>query len=136
MVKTYSELIDLETFKERFEYLSLNGQVGEETFGTYRYLNQKFYTSNEWRRFRRDIIIRDDGCDLGIPGRVIHGKILIHHINPIDKYDIIHCTDKVMDPENVICVSHITHEAIHYGSLDLIPEEYTPRRPNDTIPWR
>ncbi len=136
MSKSYSELMSLRTFKERFEYLNLSGQAFEETFGAYRYLNQNFYRSPEWRRFRRDIIIRDEGCDLGIPDRPIYGKVLIHHINPITKYDILHSEYLVMDPENVICVSHITHEAIHYGDFDLIPKDYSPRKANDTIPWR
>ncbi len=135
-IRRYSELIELETFEERFEYLKLNGVVSEETFGTYRYLNQKFYTSSEWRRFRRDIIIRDEGCDLAFPGREIHSKILIHHLEPITKRDIINRSELVMDPENVVCVCHNTHEAIHYGTLDLIPSDYVPRKPNDTIPWR
>ncbi len=136
MNKSYEELVKLKTFKERYRYLKLNGRVGEETFGCDRYLNQVFYRSKEWKDFRNKIIIRDNGCDLGIDGMEIHSKLLIHHIVPITKRDILERSSLLMDENNVICVSHNTHEAIHYGDESLLIEEYVPRRPNDTIPWR
>lgn len=136
MNKSYEELVKLKTFKERYRYLKLSGRVGEETFGCDRYLNQVFYRSKEWKDFRNKIIIRDNGCDLGIDGMEIHSKLLIHHINPITKRDILERSSLLMDENNVICVSHNTHEAIHYGDESLLIEEYVPRRPNDTIPWR
>ena len=136
MNKTYEELVKLKTFKERYRYLKLSGRIGEETFGFNRYLNQVFYRSKEWKQFRNKIIIRDNGCDLGIDGMEIHSKILIHHINPITKKDILERSELLMDENNVICVSHNTHEAIHYGDESLLQDEYIPRRPNDTIPWR
>lgn len=136
-MKTYSELSKLNTFKERFDYLKLNGVVGEETFGIERYLNQKFYTSEEWKRFRRDIIIRDNGCDMGLDDgwHEIPGRIIIHHLNPITSKDIRNGDVKVLlNPENVVCVSETTHNAIHYGvqeALDIFVE----RSPGDTTPW-
>lgn len=136
MSRCYSEMIELPTFKERFEYLKLGGRVGDITFGHERYLNQILYSSRDWKDFRREIIIRDDGCDLAFDGMIIRGKILIHHINPISKKDILDRSSMIFDPENVICVSHRTHEAIHYSDASLLPEDYIPRRPNDTIPWR
>lgn len=136
-IKTYSELITLPTFEERYRYLKLSGEVGKETFGFDRWLNQIFYNSKEWRTFRRDIIVRDMGCDLGIEGREIGGRIFIHHIEPIKLDDILHRRIEVlMNPNNVICVSFETHNAIHYGDeslLILLPIE---RTPNDTCPWR
>ena len=137
LTKSYSELILIPTFIERYRYLKINGVVGEETFGYERYLNQRFYTSKEWRQFRRDIIIRDQGLDLGVDGFPIGGTITIHHINPIDKKDILQGRwDILMNPENVICVSDITHKAIHYGDESLLMIGPTERRPNDTCPWR
>ena len=137
LTKSYSELILITTFIERYRYLKINGVVGEETFGYERYLNQRFYTSKEWRQFRRDIIIRDQGLDLGVDGFPIGGTITIHHINPIDKKDILQGRwDILMNPENVICVSDITHKAIHYGDESLLMIGPTERRPNDTCPWR
>jgi hypothetical protein len=135
-MKSYSELIKLDSFIDRFRYLKLNGSVFQKTFGDDRYMNQKFYTSYEWRKFRRDILLRDCGCDLGIAGREIVGKILIHHINPITPYDIYYRTDKLMDPENVICTQKITHDAIHYGDESLLFLDPIERRPFDTCPWR
>ena len=135
-IKSYSELISLQTFNERYRYLKLRGIIGENTFGCDRYLNQIFYRSPEWKTFRRKIIIRDNGNDLGIDGRPIGGKIIIHHINPITKQDILDRAESLMDPENVICVSHNTHEAIHYGDERLLQEDYVPRFKNDTAPWR
>lgn len=136
MNRCYSEMIKLPTFKERFEYLKLGGKVGDVTFGHERYLNQILYSSRDWKDFRREIIIRDDGCDLAFDGMYVRGKILIHHINPISKRDILDRSSIIFDPENVICVSHRTHEAIHYSDASLLPEDYVPRKPNDTIPWR
>ena len=136
MTKTYSDLIKLPTFLERFDYLQIGGRVGEETFGSKRYLNQSFYHSAEWRKFRREIILRDRGCDLGCEGYDIYGKIYIHHINPINVEDILERKEVLMNPDNAISVSFKTHEAIHYGDIDLLPIEPVERRPNDTIPWR
>lgn len=134
--RSYSELIKLKTFKERFEYLALDGFVGEDTFGFDRYLNQDFYHSVEWRKFRREIIIRDEGFDLGLEDYPIRGRILIHHINPITASDIVDYTRMLMDPENVISCSKLTHNAIHYGSFDLLPKDPIERTKNDTCPWR
>lgn len=135
MKRTYSELIRLDNFYDRFDYLRLNGQVGSESFGFDRYLNQKFYTSKEWRKFRRDIIIRDDGCDLADPDFKILDKIIIHHMNPIDPSDILHRKlSSLLNPETVICVSPNTHEAIHYGDQSLLPK-LVERFPGDTKLW-
>ena len=137
MKKTYSELILLPTFEERYEYLKLDGHVGEDTFGFDRYLNQAFYRSTEWKRIRREIIVRDNGCDLAHPDRAIVGPIYIHHINPISMKDLTDQTDYLRDPENLVCVSYNTHQAIHYGSTELLtPTELVERRPNDTCPWK
>jgi hypothetical protein len=135
-IRTYSELITIPTFEERYEYLRLDGRVGEATFGFDRYLNQKFYSSTEWKRFRDEIIIRDNGCDLGIEGREINGRILIHHMNPITADDIIHRTEFLMNPEYVICTIKRTHDAIHYGDADLLYKEPITRTKFDTCPWR
>lgn len=135
-IKTYSELITIPSFIERFRYLRLGGLIGEETFGYDRYLNQTFYSSYEWKAFRRRIIIRDMGCDLGAEGREISGLIMIHHINPIEVDDIVRRSELLLDPENVICTSPLTHRAIHYGDESLLLTEPTIRRKNDTCPWR
>ena len=136
-IKTYSELITLPTFEERYRYLRLDGTVGEETFGYDRYLNQVFYTSKLWRDFRRDIIVRDLGCDLGISDREIGGLILIHHLNPISLDDILKRNLEVLvNQENAICVSHNTHQAIHYGDESLLITAPIERSKNDTCPWR
>lgn len=136
-IKTYSELITLPTFLDRFEYLKLNGKVGKDTFGYGRYLNQVFYKSQEWKKIRNQIILRDNGCDLGIDDRIITGRILIHHINPLTQYDIEHMTSYLLNPEYLICVSFETHNAIHYGDSGLlIPDQITERTANDTCPWR
>lgn len=136
--KSYSSLITLPTFEERFRYLQIGGAVGEETFGFDRYLNQLFYSTLEWRNFRRDMIVRDMGCDLGVPDREIGGIIILHHINPIAISDIRQRNlDILLNPENVICVSHNTHNAIHYGDESLLtPSSLVERIPNDTCPWR
>lgn len=135
-IKTYSELIRLSTFENRYRYLKLNGRIGEDTFGFDRYLNQVFYRSQKWKSVRDFVIIRDNGCDLGMDDREIYGKILIHHMNPITIKDIEKESDFLLDPEYLICTSHNTHNAIHYGDeskLILAPIE---RTKNDTCPWR
>lgn len=134
--KTYGQLIQLPSFEERFEYLKLRGGVGVDTFGSSRYLNQAFYTSREWKLLRNDVILRDEGCDLGVPGRLIHGRIIIHHINPITEDDLIHSDYSCLDPNNLICTSFITHNAIHYGDSSLLFPDPIERRPNDTCPWK
>jgi hypothetical protein len=137
MIRTYRELIALPTFKERFEYLKLTGAVGKATFGYDRYLNQNFYRSNEWRTLRNEIITRDCGCDLGLTGYDIRGRIIIHHMNPLRPNDIINSTDFLLNPEYLICVSRTTHNAIHYGDESLIaPMDLVERKQNDTCPWR
>lgn len=136
IIKTYSEVILLPTFLERFQYLKIGGVVGEETFGYDRYLNQTLYRSAEWRRFRRDMIIRDNGMDLAIDGYDIVGKILLHHINPITVRDVLDRDPKIFDPENVICVSLNTHNAIHYGDESLLMMGPVVRTPYDTCPWK
>lgn len=139
-MKTYSELITIDSFEDRFKYLSIGGQVGAATFGCYRYLNQVLYASKEWRSFRRDIIIRDCGCDLAHPDHEIPNglKILIHHINPLTKEDVVNRSSKIFDPENVITTVFSTHQAIHYGDAKLLYEcnKLIERKPNDTCPWR
>ena len=136
IVKTYSELITLNTFEERYEYLKLNGRVGEETFGFDRYINQSFYKSNEWKDIRDYVIVRDNGSDLAMDGYEIYGRILIHHMNPITKEDIINRTSYLIDPEYLICTTKNTHNAIHYGDKDLLISSPIIRRKNDTCPWR
>ena len=135
-IRTYSELIQLPTFEERFDYLRLNGVVGKDTFGFDRYLNQQFYRSSEWKRIRDQVILRDNGCDLGVEGYEIRGRILIHHINPISVADIHTMSDLLMNPEYLICISHRTHNAIHYGDDSLIITAPIERTQNDTCPWR
>lgn len=135
-IKTYSELITIPTFEERFEYLKLDGQVGVETFGFNRYLNQAFYKSDEWLSIRDYVITRDNGCDLGVEGYEIYGRILIHHINPITKDDIVHRSKSLLDPENLITTVKRTHDAIHYGDSNLLMRAPIERRKNDTCPWR
>lgn len=136
-IKTYSELIMLPTFEERFRYLKLNGRVGEDTFGFERYLNQEFYQRDkEWKRIRDFVIVRDNGCDLGIEGRDIQGKIIVHHMNPITQNDILYRSEYLLDPEYLICTIKRTHDAIHYGSEDLLIKDPIVRRKNDTCPWR
>ena len=136
-IRTYSELSELSTFEERYEYLKLGGIVGEETFGFDRYLNQQFYQRDpEWKRARDIVIMRDLGCDLGVEGREIHGKIIVHHMNPITKYDLINRTKFLLDPEYLICTLKSTHDAIHYGDEDLLMKGPVERMKNDTCPWR
>lgn len=136
MNRSYTELSKLKTFKERYEYLKLGGAVGKENFEVRRYLNQMFYKTPEWRAMRDQIIVRDGGCDLGVPGYDICENIIIHHINPITMEDIRERREQVLNPENLISTRHITHMAIHYGSEDIIPQEPIERRKNDTCPWR
>ena len=135
-IKTYSELITIPTFEERFEYLQLKGSVGKDTFGYDRYLNQVLYRSPEWKRLRNQIIIRDGGCDLACDGYDIYDKVLIHHLNPITVEDVLTRSRKVFDPDNLVCVSHSTHNAIHYGDVDLLVTGPIIRTKNDTCPWR
>lgn len=135
-IRTYSELITLPTFKERFEYLKLGGTVGEETFGFDRYLNQMLYKSSKWLRVRDFVIVRDNGCDLAIEDREIRSRILVHHMNPITKEDILRESEFVFDPEYLVCTMKNTHDAIHYGDTDLLICDFVERRKNDTCPWR
>lgn len=135
-IRTYSELILLPTFKERYKYLKLGGKVGEETFGFDRYLNQKFYKSKEWRDIRDYVILRDNACDLGIEDREIHSRIIIHHMNPITKYDIVNQTEFLTNPEYMICTLKRTHDAIHYGDDSILFGDVVIRSKNDTCPWR
>lgn len=136
-IKTYSELLTLPTFEERYRYLKLDGEVGKETFGFNRWLNQVFYHSKEWLDFRRDIILRDMGCDLGIRDREITGLIMIHHLEPISIDDILHRRVQVLlNPENSICTSINTHNAIHYGDESLLITAPIERTKNDTCPWK
>ena len=135
-IKTYSELITIPTFEERFEYLQLKGSVGKDTFGYDRHLNQILYRSPEWKRLRNQIIIRDCGCDLACEGYDIHSKVLIHHLNPITVEDVLARSRKVFDPDNLVCVSHNTHNAIHYGDVYLLVTGPIIRTKNDTCPWR
>lgn len=135
-IKTYSELITLPTFEERYQYLRLNGRVGEETFGFDRWLNQRFYKDPEWLRVRDEVIIRDNGCDLAMPGHEIHSRIIIHHMNPIRKEDILQRSRYLLDPEFLICTIKNTHDAIHYGDEDLLIKGPVERKLNDTCPWK
>lgn len=135
-LRTYSELSQLPTFHERFEYLKLDGIIGEDTFGFDRYLNQIFYKSKEWEAVRREVIIRDNGCDLGLDGYEIRGKILIHHMNPIRQQDILRRSEVLLNPEYLITTILSTHNAIHYGDANLLPVVPMERSMNDTCPWR
>ncbi len=136
MQRTYSELIQIPTFKERFEYLRLGGLVGQDTFGFDRYLNQKFYHSPEWKRIRRDVIIRDEGRDLAMEGYELHGNVFVHHMNPIKPEDLANVPDEILNPEYLICVSKRTHDAIHFGDASLLPSLPAERTPNDMCPWK
>lgn len=135
-IKTYSELIQIPTFEDRYAYLRLGGRVGEETFGFERNLNQSFYRSYEWRKVRREVIARDSGCDLAMPGFQIYNNIIIHHIVPITIEDLEDGTDLILDPNNLVCVSEKTHNAIHFGDKSLLPQTPIERRPGDTCPWK
>ena len=133
--RNYTELSRLKTFKERFEYLSLKGSVGKETFGFDRMFNQRFYTSKEWKHVRDLVIVRDNGCDLGLEDFPILGRIYIHHLNPFTMEDLEKHPSVLLDPEYLISVSFDTHNAIHYGSESLLPKEPVERKKNDTCPW-
>ncbi len=135
-IRTYSELSKLKTFEERFEYLKLDGSVGKDTFGFDRYLNQMFYRSSEWKKVRNQVIVRDCGCDLGIEGREIHSRILIHHMNPITKKDIIDRSEFLLNPEYLITTYKRTHDGIHYGDIGTTIADMVERKPNDTCPWK
>lgn len=134
-IKTYRELCRFSTFEERFEYLKLGGVVGNSTFGFDRYLNQMFYRSSEWKQIRNEVIVRDNGCDLGIPGYEINGGVLVHHINPIASDDITEHLDWILDPEYLITTTHDTHNAIHYGNSSLLGSKMVERKPGDTKLW-
>lgn len=137
MIRTYSELMAFDSFEDRYNYLKLQGRVGEDTFGYDRYLNQQFYRSTEWKQLRDLIIVRDMGCDLGHPDYEILGPIYIHHMNPLTRDDIIQHSDNLLNPEYLICVSYDTHQGIHYGDSNDSPyPKLTIRRPNDTCPWK
>lgn len=132
----YSEVMKFNNFKDRFQYLKLSGVVGSETFGYDRYLNQLLYQSTEWKTLRRDLIVRDMGCDLGVPGHEIYGMIVLHHINPITVDDILKGSSKILDPENLIITTHNTHMAIHYGDENLLLDGPVERTPGDTNLWK
>ena len=136
MRKTYSELIQLPTIQERFDYLNQGSVVGNETFGYDRYLNQKFYNTPEWKRVRRNVIARDEGCDMAHPDYPIGGRVIVHHLNSITPQMILDRDPALFDMDNLVCVSHETHEAITYGSKEMLPEDPIERSPNDTTPWR
>lgn len=136
LLRCYRELKRLPTFGERYDYLRLAGLVGESTFGFDRYLNQLLYTSQKWRRLRNEIILRDNGCDLGVEGYEIHDKIIVHHMNPLTEDEVKEVSDSIFNPEYLICVSHRTHNAIHFGDQSLLPQMPIERRPGDTCPWK
>lgn len=133
--RCYSELAQIDTFEARYEYLALRAGVGIETFGFDRYLNQQFYTSRLWKDARSFVIVRDNGCDLGVPGYEIHDRVYIHHMNPLTEEDLIHGDEAIIDPEFLITTTHRTHNAIHYGDKSLLPKDFVPRRPGDTKLW-
>lgn len=135
MTRSYSELAQLATFEERFQYLAIRGTVGCETFGFNRWVNQRFYMSREWRSLRNQAIIRDHACDLGIEGREIHSRLIVHHMNPITQRDLETGSSLALDLENLICTTHDTHNAIHYGDPSQLAQPYTPRRAGDTKLW-
>lgn len=135
-MRNYEELSHISDFNERFEYLKLDGVIGDSTFGFDRYINQRFYRSKEWLSVRDFVIVRDEGMDMGAPDHPINGRILVHHMNPISIKDISDATEFLLNPEYLICVSHNTHNAIHYGDSSLLSGGIFERRPNDTCPWR
>lgn len=136
IIRKYSELKKLKSFEERFEYLRLDGKIGQDTFGFDRIFNQMFYKSREWKTVRNEVIVRDNGCDLGVEGYEIYGKILIHHMNPISLDDIRNSSDFLMNPEYLISTTLLTHNAIHYGDESLIIKAPIERTKNDTCPWK
>lgn len=135
MIRTYSELIELATFEERYRYLALNGVVGGATFGFDRYMNQQFYRSTQWRQLRDWVGIRDHGCDLGVEGHEIHERLYIHHMNPMRATDLVEANDGILDPEFLITTTHRTHNAIHYGDEGLLAQPFVERTPGDTRLW-
>lgn len=134
-IRTYSELSRFDTFEDRYEYLKLGGYVGEATFGFDRWINQEFYQSRQWKDVRRQVVLRDNGCDLGIRGREINGGLLVHHMNPMSSDDIVHGEEWILDPEYLITTTKDTHNAIHYGDQRLLRKPFEPRRPGDTKLW-
>ena len=134
-IRTYSELIQHESFEDRYEYLKLGGSVGKATLGFDRWIGQKFYRSSQWRSARDFVILRDQGCDLGVPGHEIRTDLLVHHVNPISIDDIVGGLHWILDPEYLITTCHDTHNAIHYGDISLLPKEFVPRMPGDTRLW-
>lgn len=136
MIRCYKDLSRLESFMERYQYLRIHGKVGEETFGLDRYINQSLYKSQRWKNIRSQVIIRDNGCDLGVDGHEIDRYIVVHHMNPITLEDIEEERDVVFDPEYLICCTSRTHQAIHFGDEGLLPKDYVERKPNDTCLWR
>lgn len=136
MIRTYSELKRFDTFIDRYNYLKLHGQIGIQTFGLDRFINQSLYKSRKWRRIRNEVIIRDEACDLGIEGYDLYDRIIIHHMNPITLEDIEEERPEIFDPEFLICTSFRTHNAIHYGDESLLPAEPVERKPGDTCPWK
>lgn len=135
IIRSYRELSRLETFDERLDYLMLNGNVGRATFGFDRWINQQFYNSYEWKQIREFVIVRDNGCDLGVPGYEINAELLVHHMNPLDAHAIVHREDSLLDPENLITTTHRTHNAIHYSDKSLLPQVVPEREPGDTTLW-
>lgn len=135
MIRTYSELRRRETLEDRFNYLKLHGQVGDATFGFDRFLNQRFYASHEWKQVRHHVIVRDNGCDLGVDGYEIHDRVYIHHMNPMTVSDLVEFNREILDPEYLIAVTHTTHNAIHYGDANLLPRLPVERKPGDTKLW-
>lgn len=138
ILRTYTELVRIPTFQERFEYLKLSGKVGEETFGVDRYLNQLFYHGGPWQEVRHEIVVRDLGHDLAMPDDVyeIFGSIFIHHMNPVSLEELLDCSDNLLIPEYLVCTSKKTHDAIHYSRTAPIPQIFIERRPGDTCPWK
>ena len=136
MKKSYTELCKLQTLEDRFDYLNQGNAVGDETFGYDRYLNQKFYSTPEWKRVRRNVITRDEGCDMAHPDYPIGGRVIVHHLNAITPQMILDRDPALFDMDNLVCVSHETHEAITYGSREMLPEDPVERTPHDTCPWR
>lgn len=134
-IRSYSELKSLKTLKERFDYLKIGGEVGRDTFGFDRYLNQLLYTSSEWRKARREVIIRDNGCDLGIPGYEIQNRLIVHHMNPITVRAIEERDPDIFNPEFLICTAFMTHQGIHYGDESFLPRDPIERFPGDTKLW-
>lgn len=134
-IRSYSELLTMDSFRDRFRYLQLQGGVGVDTFGFDRFLNQSFYRSREWIQLRHHIIARDEGCDLGVPGYEVNDRIIVHHMNPMAVEDIVHHNEEILDPEYLISTSHETHNAIHYGDGKHLPRQFVERKPGDTSLW-